>query len=219
METEKESALAKRTGEKHTQLFNTIAPVYGLFFSMQKRRFAEVLDRVRPELDLSAFASVLDVGCGTGALCSVLSQAGLEVTGIDPAGEMLLKAKHKTRGEPITFLQANVLEGLAFEGRSFDISIASYVAHGLPSDERKRMYREMGRVTREYVIIYDYNQRRSPLVSFAEWLEGGDYFQFIKSAEKEMKGCVSLLRSCFSEVRVVNVDTHAAWYICKPLHG
>lgn len=207
----------KGKDKAHHLLFNTIAPVYGLFFRRQKRKFSEVIDTVKLELDLASFKTILDVGCGTGALCSVLHQKGLEVTGIEPATKMLEIAKRKTKGQNIHLIQANVLEGLPFEDNSFDIAIASYVAHGLPPEERKRLYKEMGRVTREHVVIYDYNQKRSALTSLVEWMEGGDYFRFIRSAEKEMKGCVTELKSCFSEVRVVNVDTRAAWYICTPL--
>jgi len=75
----------------------------------------------------------------------------------------------------------------------------------------------MGRVTKEHVVIYDYNQKRSALTSFVEWMEGGDYFRFIKGAEKEMKGCITELKSCFSSVRVVTADVRAAWYVCTPL--
>ncbi|MDY0289656.1 MAG: hypothetical protein RBR15_12595 [Sphaerochaeta sp.] len=46
--------------------------------------------------------------------------------------------------------------------------------------------------------------------SFVAWAEGGDHFRFIK-------GCITELMACFSHVRVVNVDTRAAWYICTPL--
>jgi hypothetical protein len=90
------------------------------------------------------------------------------------------------------------------------------VAHGLVKEDRKKMYQEMGRVTRERVIIYDYNERTSPFTSFVERLEGGDYFQFIRYALQEMEECVSEMKLCFSEVQVVNVSHRAAWYICKP---
>jgi hypothetical protein len=54
------------------------------------------------------------------------------------------------------------------------------------------------------------------LTTIIEWLERGDYFQFIKEAEHEMKNCVFEMKECFSEVKVVDVDYKAAWYICTP---
>ena len=184
---------------------------------MQKSRYETVIDSVSEEVDLISYRTVLDVGCGTGALCSVLNKKGLAVTGIDPADKMLKIAKRQPENKIITFIQANVLEQLPFEDKSFDISIASYVAHGLQKNERKQMYVEMSRVTKSKVIVYDYNQKRALLTSIIEWLERGDYFHFIKEAKEEMEQCVSEMRECFSEVKVVDVDSKAAWYICTPV--
>jgi len=195
-------------------LFNSIAPIYGLFYEKQKNRYRIIIDKASDELDLSTFHKVLDVGCGTGALCYVLNEKGLMVTGVDAADKMLNIAKRQPENKLITFIQANVLEQLPFEDKLFDISIASYVAHGLQKNERKQLYAEMSRVTKNKVIIYDYNQRRALLTTIIEWLERGDYFQFIKEAEHEMKNCVFEMKECFSEVKVVDVDYKAAWYIC-----
>lgn len=204
-------------GKNSSFLFNSIAPIYGLFYKMQKNRYGMVIDKVSDELDLSSFDNVLDVGCGTGALCSILHEMGLTVTGIDPADKMLKIAKRQPENRIITFIQANVLDHLPFENKSFDVSIASYVAHGLQKNARKQMYAEMSRVTKSKVIIYDYNQKRAVLTSIIEWLERGDYFQFIKEAETEMKNCAYEMKACFSEVKVVDVDSKAAWYICTPI--
>lgn len=197
-------------------LFNAIAPVYGLFFNIQRKKYAEVLEDLESELDLKSFKTILDVGCGTGALCAVLSEKGLNVTGIDPAEKMLNIARKRPENRDVRFLVANVLERLPFEDKSFDASIASYVAHGLQPQERKKMYAEMSRLSASKVIIYDYNQNRSALISFVEWLERGDYFRFIKKARREMEECVFELKDCFSDVKVVNVDARAALYICIP---
>lgn len=197
-------------------LFNLIAPIYGLFYDRQKSRYATVIDSVSEVLDLTSYDTVLDIGCGTGALCSVLKEKGLAVTGIDPADKMLRIAKRQPENKAITFIQANVLESLPFENKTFDISIASYVAHGLQKNERKKMYAEMSRVSKSKVIIYDYNQKRGLLTSIIEWLEHGDYFRFIKVAKEEMEQCVFEMDECFSEVKVVDVDVKAAWYICTP---
>ena len=205
-------------GKKNSYfLFNTIAPIYGLFYNKQKKRFAAIVEGVRNELDLTDYITILDVGCGTGALCSLLSSKGLVVTGIDPAEKMLNIAKKQSRNKTVNFVRANVLEKLPFDDKVFDISIASYVAHGLQKNERKRMYAEMSRVTKNKVVIYDYNQRRALITSIIEWLERGDYSRFIKDAENEMNNCIFEMKECFSEVKVVDVDTRAAWYICTPV--
>src|SRR6056297_4227436 len=199
-----------------SRLFNIISPIYGLFFNSQRRNYRDVIDKVEEYLDITKYKSVIDIGCGTGALCSVLYEEGLKVTGVDPAQLMLDTAIRKNKDKDIDFQTGNVLEGLNFKENHFDIAIASYVAHGLQPEERKKMYREMSRVAKEWVVIHDYNKRRSLLTSFVEWLERGDYFRFIKTAEKEMKDCSQEMEECFSEVRVVDVGERAAWYICKP---
>jgi ubiquinone/menaquinone biosynthesis C-methylase UbiE len=190
-------------------LFNSISKIYGLFYKIQKNRFNYVIEFVKNELDITEFKTILDVGCGTGALCSVLNDKGLKVTGVDPAEKMLNIAREKPENRAIRFAQANILEGLPFDDKSFDISISSYVAHGMGHEERKLMYAEMSRVSKSKVIIYDYNEKRSLPTTIIEWLEGGDYFNFIKNAESEM-------RECFSDVMTVYVGVRATWYICTP---
>lgn len=200
-------------------LFNRIAPAYGLFYDIQKKSYSNIITKVRSQFDLLEHKSIIDVGCGTGALSSVLNDLGLNVTGIDPAEKMLNVARNKNGNQNVMFIKANVLEGLAFPNKSFDIAISSYVAHGLKQEQRKIMYKEMSRISKEYVIIHDYNKKRSFFTSFVEWLEGGDYFHFIKNVEPELNDCLDDLKKCFEEVRVVNVGVRANWYICKPFNS
>lgn len=197
------------TNSKGDQLFDCIAPIYGLFYGWQKKHFLEVIERIQKEMDLISYKSILDVGCGTGALCSVLSGKGLSVTGIDTAAGMLQVARRQPENEGIPFLQASALERLPFVDKSFDIAIASYVAHGLQKDDRKKLYVQMGRLAKYKVIIHDYNQSRSLPVSLIEWLERGDYFRFIVEARDEME-------HYFADVKVIDVGAHASWYICTP---
>ncbi|MEA5106836.1 MAG: class I SAM-dependent methyltransferase [Sphaerochaeta associata] len=196
-----------------TGLFNSIAPIYALFFSYQKRRYAKTLASMQRFL---TYETILDVGCGTGALCSALSERGLSVTGVDPAEEMLAVARRKNFGNECTFIKADATQELPFTDRQFDVVIASYVAHGMKQEMRTNLYRQMGRVAKQYVIIHDYNASRSPLTSLVEYLEGGDYFHFIKHAQKELQDCVTELQHCFSKVEVVQVGKRANWYICTP---
>jgi ubiquinone/menaquinone biosynthesis C-methylase UbiE len=205
-------------GKKYNNfLFSLLAPEYRIFYDRQIKRYAKVIGDMKNELDLTKYQNVVDIGCGSGALCSVLNQKGLSVTGIDPSESMLKIALDKSKNKNITFVSGSVLDGLPFNDKYFDISIASYVAHGLQGHERKIMYAEMARITKHMVIIYDYNDSRSPVITIAEWCERGGYFSFIKNAEAEMNSCVREKKKCFSEVKVVNVDVQAAWYICTPI--
>jgi len=190
------------------KIFDLIAPAYGLFYGYQKRHFKEVLGVVQNELDLSTYSNIIDIGCGTGAFCSVLHQRGFVVTGTDNSQKMLHIAAGKQENKAIDFVHASVLERLPFEDKSFDVSFASHVAHGLKAEERKIMYKEMSRITKRLVIIHDYNEKRKILTDIAEWFEGGDYFNFIKKARSE-------LENSFYNVSEIKIDPQASWYICK----
>lgn len=190
-------------------LFRRIAPVYGLFYRRQQRMFSSVLDTMQKALDLSIFDTVLDVGCGTGALCSVLNQRGFSVTGVDPVSQMLDVGKRQSENRDIVFVQADAIKGLPFDDNQFDLVIASYVAHGLSATDRSALYTEMDRVAKHMVVIYDYNGNRSLLTSIIEKLEGGDYFRFIRQVDGE-------LTRHFNHLRVFDVGKRAAWYVCTP---
>ena len=159
-------------------------------------------------MDISRYETILDVGCGTGALCKVLSEKGLDVTGIDPSIGMLNQARLRLKYSGIDLIHIVPGERLPFQDNSFDVVITSYVAHGLKPGERINLYNEMKRVAKELVIVHDYNENRALLTSIIEWMENGDYFNFIKIAKGEMQ-------SIFKEVKIVDVDTRAAWYICR----
>ena len=198
-----------KSSNKPPQLFDRIAPIYDLFYRYQKSNYNTALDILFRKLILPAHKNIIDLGCGTGALCSVLNQRNLDVTGVDLSEKMLSFARGKKENNAIKFVQANILERTPFEDKSFDIAIASFVAHGLKAAERRRLYTEMKRIARHLVIIYDYNEKRSILVSLVEWLEGGDYFNFIKMGKYEMK-------ECFQSVHTIDARLQSTWYICEP---
>ncbi len=190
-------------------LFNFIAPIYGLFYNSQKKNYKITIDKMRNELNLNNYKNIIDIGCGTGALCAVLNKEGLDVTGIEPAVKMLRIGMNKDENKNVNFLECSTCSKLPFEDKFFDLSITSYVAHGLHKEERYQLYNEMNRLTKDYVIIHDYNSKRNIITNIVEWFEGGDYFNFIKVVETE-------LNEHFKSVRIVNVEKRAAWYICEP---
>ncbi|MGI1658274.1 MAG: class I SAM-dependent methyltransferase [Desulfitobacterium sp.] len=193
-----------------TTLFDRIAPVYGLYFKYQTTRYQMDLEKVKQEFPLPICPTALDVGCGTGALCYVLHNEGWKITGVEPSRGMLGVATKKLANKEIPLVQADVLTGLPFPDQSFEVSLASFVAHGLNAEQRKAMYREMNRVAKEYVILIDYNRNRSFITDMAETLEGGDYFNFIKQVEAE-------LREAFDQVDIIPTGSHSSWYVCRAI--
>lgn len=195
-------------------LFNKIAPIYRLFFNHQVRKYQSVFNKTKDEIGLSTCDSALDIGCGTGALCKILAEHIPDVTGLDPAEAMLVIAEEKVvsplapSSSTIKFIQGDVLDGLPFPDKSFDLAIASYVAHGFNQEDRCLLYAEMKRVARHRVILLDYSERRSWTTNIVEWLEGGDYFRFIQTNKDE-------LIEQFGNLKVISTTKNSAMYICE----
>jgi ubiquinone/menaquinone biosynthesis C-methylase UbiE len=200
---------------REEKIFNSIARVYNWFFNKQKKNYKEIISNVTENFDLTKYESVIDIGCGTGAFCSAAYEMGLRVVGIDIAKNMIEIARKNNAENEIEFVNGNILEEEIFSHNSFDIAFASYVAHGLDENKRKQLYIKMKNIAKEWVIIHDFNHRRSLLISLIEWIEGGDYFKFIKVAKQEMQNCEHAMSECFEEVKVVTVGKRASWYICK----
>lgn len=193
---------------KRNLIFDKIASIYGLFYEVQLKNYNRVLDNLQNQLNFNDYKSIIDIGCGTGALCSALHKRGFDVIGVDPSQDMLNIAIEKDKNGEIYFINGNVLDHLPFEDKKFDMSISALVAHGLNKTERKIMYNEMKRISKCLVIFYDYNNNRSLLTDFIEWAEGGDYFNFIKNVERE-------LLDNFTEFQTINVGKRTSLYICK----
>lgn len=187
------------------KLFDWIAPVYGRYFTFQKKMYTDVLETVSPHISLTGYETVLDVGCGTGAFAAVMLEQGFRVTGIDTSEKMLAVAKKRVVHPDAQFILADGAR-LPFDDDSFDLVFASYVLHGMPRPERLDLYREMKRVASHLVIVHDYNRVRSPLTDLAEWAERGDYFSFIRVVEDEMA-------AEFPAFEVIPAGDKANWYV------
>jgi len=191
--------------DPHVQLFNKIALIYKIAFPYQIIRYRHIIKKNMHLFGLPAGATVLDIGCGTGAFTFALREYGFRVTGVDAAKNMVeLGIK-----EDLDCKQGDVRVGLPFEDNRFDMVVSAFVAHGLTKPHRKQLFFETKRLAKHKVIFHDYNKTRGPLTDAVEWLEGGDYFNFIYLVEEE-------LRELFRSVRMTNVARQAAWYICIP---
>ena len=99
---------------------------------------------------LQSGESVLDVGCGTGALALVAKQrvgATGRVCGIDPSVQMIARARRKAahRGLAIDF-QPGVIERLAFPDQTFDVVLSTFMMHRVPDDVKRQGLAEIARV-------------------------------------------------------------------------
>lgn len=199
---------AKSDPAKSSRLFDRIAPMYGRTFPFQYKTYLEIYQRQLVHQILSDCHTILDVGCGTGAMASALRENGYQVTGVDASLGMLRQAKKLVNPDAASCVLSDVNNGLPFLAKGFDVCLASYVAHGLKPFQRLALYAEMRRLAGKIVIIHDYNDKRSLVTDIAEWGEGGDYFNFIKVVQSE-------LRDFFGNLQVIPVEPRAALYVCR----
>jgi len=101
-------------------------------FGLEGRIRARILDAA----EVRAGDRVLDVGCGTGTLALLAVDRvgeGGTVEGVDPAPEMIARAraKAKRRGIDASFREAAV-EALPFAEATFDVVLSSLMYHHLP---------------------------------------------------------------------------------------
>lgn len=79
----------------------------------------DALDPDRSDLDVYAAmveefgaASVLDIGCGTGTLATLLAARGVRVRAVDPAGASLDVARTKPHADAVTWVHGTALDAL-----------------------------------------------------------------------------------------------------------
>jgi len=100
-------------------------------------------DRLLHLLDAAPGGDYLDIGCGTGNYTIALAASGLNLTGVDPSGEMLNEARK--RDQSITWLKG-AAEEIPAKEVAFDGVIAVLTIHHW-TDLVKSM-KEIYRVTR-----------------------------------------------------------------------
>ena len=134
------------------RFFRKWLPVYDLFGAtiFPVYRAATKLVEPRPGLE------VLDICTGTGEMALRLARRGAKVTGVDATEAMLDRARSKAEGLDVDFRHGDARR-LEFPDKSFDASVLSLALHDMPRKVRLEVLREAARVTRERLVIVDYD--------------------------------------------------------------
>lgn len=119
----------------------------------QGLHFDKHIRLMRQHMALRPGMSVLDIGCGTGALLVELAAAGAVVTGIDTFEEAggidleIVRARMRERGVTAE-VRSGTAAALPFADNSFDIAVNIGMLEHIPPDVRRSVLPEMLRVVR-----------------------------------------------------------------------
>lgn len=191
----------------HVLLFSVIAPFYNVAFRSQLKNYRRLLKEYRSLIG-EDIESVLDIGCGTGALAKAFDELGYRVTAVDASISMVAIARHNLKESGVKVVQGDFFEKLPFEDNSFDLLVASYVVHGHKIEGREKFYKESRRICRKEVLINEFFPNRNRLVYVVEFFERSDYENFVPKAFEELK-------ENFPVVKGVRLSSTTGWYLCR----
>lgn len=133
--------------ERSSSAFSDLASsydssIYGKYTKRMQRRILELLIKTDS-------ASVLDMGCGTGQLLSMIAKPGITLAGVDIAPGMIAEARHKL-GDTAN-LKVGDTEALPWEDDTFDVVVSTLSFHHYPNPtkalaEAARVIKPEGRV-------------------------------------------------------------------------
>ena len=130
---------------------------------------ARIVDKFNPQIK-----NFLDLGCGDGFLGYFINTLYPDTKGVfmDISGEMIAKAKQKDKKNRFEF----IIQDLSKDGwfkkmeprRSFDLIISGYSIHHLPTEKKKRLYKNIYRLLTPHGLFLNLEHVSSPSKNFEE---------------------------------------------------
>jgi len=101
--------------------------------------------------------NIIDLGCGTGAQCSLMYKTVPNIHGVDLSAKMLSVAKKKIPEE--INLHKEDISKTSFKEQQFDAALISFVLHPNDHENIKKIIKESYRITKKegIIIITDYD--------------------------------------------------------------
>lgn len=122
------------------------------FDNMEKKSIGRLLELANESHECREF---LDIPCGTGRISEFLLDMGVELTCADISEQMISVARGRLDQHSNDVKQYAVMDiyNIDREDGSYDCITCVRLFQHLNSDERARALRELGRVTRKYVLV------------------------------------------------------------------
>jgi SAM-dependent methyltransferase len=150
-------AVVKRRRERDAYANRTSAPFIDAVHFGGRPSATDLLDAIDDCIDGHLFGEVLDVGCGTGALLSLLGRRASNVVGVDISKDMRMLARsrvHRSGLANCTVRNGDVCD-LPFDDATFDLVVLDEVI--IAPDKPIDGLREVSRVLRHHgrLVIID----------------------------------------------------------------
>lgn len=161
------------------------------FYPLIERNLGPILEQALIQLDPHQTRyrhdSVLEWACGSGELGFRLLPRFRRYLGRDQSEGMLSRAQHrwmawsgaeKTRYEVAPFEIGDMVAG-SENDLAVDWVFMSFALHLFDTATQEAILSRCLAQARQGVVVIDHEQRWTPLVALAEWLEGSHYDQFL----------------------------------------
>ncbi|MEA2015122.1 MAG: class I SAM-dependent methyltransferase [Actinomycetota bacterium] len=153
---------------------------------------SRIRNKVVDFVNIRSGSIILDVATGTGDQAIAFARKDYSITGIDMSEDMLEIANKKNKDKSVKFKAADATN-MPFRDKYFDVSCVSFGLHDMPFSVRKKVLKEMVRVTSlgGIIVIVDYALPRNKIwkylvYHFVKSYESKYYPEFIKSDLKAL---------------------------------